>query len=154
MTLRTTTISTQVIMTPLTYSTNQRFHMMMMMMTTIIFLYFYFPLIYSPRYFQLPCIYICICDCNVYVIVFLTDSLTMIFPAAGPDFLNPTSSQADANGISILIIPLLVLPYFHTPIISISFIFCFFQLHPSFGFSPSLAGQNFLPNLPRVRGQF
>ena len=28
----------------------------------------------------------------------------------------------------------------------------YLQLHPSFGFSPaSLAGQNFLPNLPRVR---
>ena len=81
----------------------------------------------------------------VYVIVFLTDSLTLIFPAAGPDFLNPTSRQADANGISILIsiIPLSLSPYLHCPIISVFFIIFISSSTPLLGFHLALLDKTF-----------
>ena len=59
-----------------------------------------------------------------------------LYSVAGLDFLHPPPRQAHTNGISHCV---------DDHIHNVSS-----QLHPSFGFSPSLAGQNFLPNLPRV----
>ena len=64
--------------------------------------------------------------------------------------------------VDIFIVSLSLLPYLHNFFIIVADIFIvpnhinhiYIQLHPSFGFSPaSLAGQNFLPNLPRVRSE-
>ena len=79
--------------------------------------------------------------------------LSNIFPcscqisAARLNLLNPSPGEANTHGsfLDKSRLKFLFVPQFIA--------FCCFQLHPSFGFSPSLAGQNFLPNLPRVREQ-